>query len=115
MKKTKDSSHLMLLETATKSPKLYGRLFEFLADQHETLEHNAWDLFQEILDHDIDPAELEADGALLQLGLADLEERIDSIDGELPPVRYLDSREQREKERVKAILLGYDVEEDQYE
>lgn len=111
--KTRDRSHLTLL-AATNEPSLaemYGVLFNALADEHVSIEHAAFELFKEAVDRGIDPSEFKADGALLQLSLAQIPDNIEPIEG-LPPVEYIDSMAIREKERVKAILFGSDDDED---
>src|SRR5688572_27889266 len=108
MSQKRERSHLWLV---TSKPDLtaaeaYGKVFEVLADQHEVMELRAWELFEEVLQAGIEPSLLLADGALVQLGLAEIEEGIEALDGDLPPVRYCDSPTQREKDRVKRVLLG---------
>ena len=108
----KDRSHLTLIKATNESPlgELYGTLFNALADEHEAIERAAYELFHEAIDRGIDPADMRSDGALLQLGLAEIPDGIEPIEG-LPPVEYIDSQTIREKERVKAMLLGGDEDE----
>lgn len=104
----RDRSHLTLIKTEQDIPpiEIFGKLFEVLADQHAALELSAWNLFTEIVDKGFDPADMKVDGALLQLDLAQIVDNVDHISGELPPVEYMDSKQRREKEKIRTFLLG---------
>ncbi len=115
MQPKKDRSHLTLIKADDNSTleEMYGLVFQVFADQHHDIEHSAWELFEQAVDRGLDLPSMKADGALLQLGLADIPDTVEGIGNELPAVTYIDSGERREKERVKSALLGGGDEDDE--
>jgi hypothetical protein len=99
-------SHLKLLKPQTSIEVMYGRVFGVMADQHASIELAAFELFEEAIELGLDLSQMKADGAFLQLNLAEVNETVLPIDGDVPPVDYIDSVERREKRRVRNALLG---------
>lgn len=89
---------------------MYGKIFQVLADQVETIQHQAWHLFEEALQRDIDPTLFKADYALVLLDLAKMDDKILDRTGK-PMVEYISTPLEREKSRVREALSGVDIDD----
>lgn len=70
--------------------KAFGELFGMMADEISVIKERANDLYENAVAAGIDPAEMDADFALVELDLAVLNTEVLGIDG-LPEVEYLDT------------------------
>lgn len=111
---SRNHSHLTLLRTRPDMTinEMYRMLFEMLADQHEAVAHAAEQLLQEAVDRGIDPAALDADGALLQLGLARIDDLFMYGETGTFAIEYEISPERRQVARVREALTGLPLLED---